>query len=492
MKSTLTKFFKKEKKEGTLSGSAQLEEIVEALQAIARADFSVRTYKKGKNEKLNAIGVGISMLAEELGAREKTMQEKNKFFEDTQKATLNILEDVDLERKKVETSLVKQKAILESIGDGMVVTDTEGFIIMINYSAKKMLGLNTEDVIGRSWYDVAPLVDKENILAKKDERPIRLAIKEGRPVSNSTYYYRRRDGDNFPTSITAAPFVQGGKNIGAIVLFRDYTKEKKIDEVKNEFLLLAAHQFRTPLSIVNWYSETLISGNLGPLTKRQKKYLNEINDSSRRMTSLFAALLQVSQIESGEIAREVSESLDIKTLTEFVLEGLADKIKENDIKIIKRYEEVTPSVVANKGFLELVLKNIIENAVIYSNKGDLVKINISYEKEESNQEERERSILFVVEDKGIGIPQKEQSKIFTKLFRGSNVKQKNTYGNGLGLYISLIVIEHYGGTITFDSKEGEGSIFFVRIPIKSVSNKEYIEEVYLKEGLLDKTKKEGG
>ena len=137
-------------------------------------------------------------------------------------------------------------------------------------------------------------------------------------ASGPTYYYERKDKTNFPMAIMATPVVLDGKVIGTIKIFRDITNEREIDKAKTEFVSLASHQLRTPLSAVNWYAEMLLEGDAGDLNVTQKKYLDEVYRSNQRMVELVNALLDVSSIELGTFLIE-PESTDICRLAKNVI-----------------------------------------------------------------------------------------------------------------------------------------------------------------------------
>src|SRR3989344_5524761 len=168
-----------------------------------------------------------------------------------------------------------------------------------------MLLWKPEDALGRDMVDVVPAADPQGSIIPKEKRSLYAAIKTGASFSNHiANYYMRHDGSRFPGAITTSPVMFNGEIIGAVVTFRDITKNAEIDRMKTEFLSLASHQLRTPLSAMKWYSELLLNGDAGELNKDQREFLNSINESNNRMIDLVNDLLSITRIESGRIAVE--------------------------------------------------------------------------------------------------------------------------------------------------------------------------------------------
>ena len=197
----------------------------------------------------------------------------------------------------------KNEAILTSIGDGLVVVDKGGKISYINKSFEEMLGWKAKEIIGKSMVEVVPREDVYGTGVSFKERILTQVLAGQKFVADLTnpFYYIRKNKSRFPASSIVAPVVLNKKIVGAVEVFRDITKEKEIDKAKTEFVSLASHQLRTPLSTVNWYSEMLLTGDVGPVSSEQKKYLEEIYNGNQRMVDLVNTLLDVSRIELGTL-----------------------------------------------------------------------------------------------------------------------------------------------------------------------------------------------
>jgi PAS domain S-box-containing protein len=370
----------------------------------------------------------------------------------------NKTEDLERANEVVKREKVKYEALLTSIGDGMIATNRHGEILVMNPQAGIMLGRDTESSVGKFFTDVVALEqDEKEEMIPLDERPVLRTLLNGSRITVVSYYFRA-NGGKFPVSVTSAPIMLDGHIIGAIVVFRDITKEKEIDKSKTEFVSLASHQLRTPLSAIRWYSEMLDSEKLGTLNANQKDYLSEIYKSNRRMIDLVNALLNVSRIDMGTFAIE-PEPTDIKEIAESVLKELFVKIQESELHVTPFYEEALPKVNVDPKLMRIIIQNLLSNAMKYTPKGGSVALSITKDAQ---------NMLIKVADTGVGIPANVQDKIFTKLFRADNARVVESEGTGLGLYIVKSIIERGGGRTWFVSEENKGTTFFVEIPLSGM------------------------
>ncbi len=232
------------------------------------------------------------------------------------------------------------------------------------------------------------------------------------------------------------------------------------NQMKTEFVSIASHQLRTPLSIIKWYVEFLSKKEKQlNLTPEQIGYLKTISDSNQRMIRLVNDLLDISRIESGRIQIH-PEKINLVELSQNIIkenQPLADK---GNIKISLKSESEIPLLLIDPKRVSMVIENLLSNALKYINKdsGGTVSVEISEQKDK---------VLFSISDNGVGIPEKDKKKIFKKFFRAGNTMKSQTSGTGLGLFIAKAVIESHKGSIWFVSKEGEGTTFYFTLPIRS-------------------------
>jgi two-component system sensor histidine kinase VicK len=353
----------------------------------------------------------------------------------------------------------KDEALLRSIGEGVVVADKEGRIILMNRVAQKMLGWSLEEVLGKSWFEFFPAEDEKGNILPSEKQPFQLALTAGSVVD--TYYYARSDKTRFPAGVTATAVIN--KNfVGVILVFRDITREKEIDRAKSEFVSLAAHQLNAPLTAISGYSELLLDTDASKMTRKQKEYLKQIHAITQGMIELVRLLLNVSRIELGIFAIEPQPS-NVLEIAESAIEELSAQSKEKKLTIHKELDKNLPMVPVDRVLMKMIFQNLISNAVKYTPKeGDITLV---VKKDDQN-------MLISVADTGYGIPKEAQFKIFTKLFRAENVREKEPEGTGLGLYIVKSIIEAAGGRIWFESEENKGTTFYITLPLSGMRKRE--------------------
>jgi two-component system, sensor histidine kinase len=236
----------------------------------------------------------------------------------------------------------------------------------------------------------------------------------------------------------------------------------RLDRLKTEFVSLASHQLRTPLTAMNWSSEALLSPRLsGTLNPIQKKYVRELYTGGQRMANLIRDLLSVSSLDLGTYKLEEID-VNIGEILDAILKDEQKVIKQKDITVNTTIDPQIPVLRLDKQLLTVVLQNLVSNSVKYTPKGGQVTIDISL---------RKNHVFITVADTGIGIPPDEQPQIFTKIFRARNAKDfSSNEGTGLGLYIAKAMAQRLGGSIQFDSVENKGSIFYVKLPLNRGSH----------------------
>lgn len=405
-----------------------------------------------------------NQLQEEAQARlssQGSLMDKNRKMEEVQKASLNILEDLSAERIKLEEIRVKDEALLGNIGEGVIAIGTNEKIIFINKSAKEMLGLEIEQFTGKKIFDFIDLHDGNGqIIARKDRPFFKALYTKMQFVTAPTenYNYVRRDGTRFPVFITATPIIIQGKVTGAIEVFRDITKEKEIDKAKSEL----SHQLRTPLTAIKLFGEMLVNEEAGKLKPKQKEYVQDINESTKRMASLVNDLLNVSRLELGKV-RIVPEPTQLEELLRDVVKDLDPLIKNVKAKVsVVVPAKLLPKIPLDPALIRQVVTNLLSNSLKYFRPGKgHIEISVALEK---NSKIAGSRVLITVKDDGIGIPLAVQGRIFEKFVRADNALKTATEGTGLGLYVCKMIVEASGGSIWFTSVEGEGTTFYVALP----------------------------
>jgi len=367
-------------------------------------------------------------------------------LKNSQTALLNMLEDVEQARKKSDEERNKTVAIVTNLADGLLVFDTENNLSTTNPLSEKIFDIKGRDVVGRSFRELEtfptmkPLIE---ILEKNSKKQLfreELNLREDMILEVSSVFMTSEE-----------------KRTGTLVVLHNITREKVVEKMKSEFVSLAAHQLRTPLSAIKWTLSMLLDGDLGTLTQDQRSFLEKTYTSNERMITLINDLLDSTRIEEGRYVYRPILS-DIKTQVQTVVDNFQEEIKKRGLKIeIKIPNKDLPKVRIDEEKIRLVVENFLDNAIKYSSIGGVLGVVIEKGKNE---------IKVSVSNLGIGIAEEQKKRVFSKFFRGSNAIKTETEGTGLGLFISKNIIEAHGGQIGFESEEGKQTTFFFTIPIK--------------------------
>lgn len=365
--------------------------------------------------------------------------------------------------EQVEEEKARSQAMFASIGHGAIATDETGRVSHVNQAALEILGYNdASDFLGK-WYPRMVIAqDESGRKVPLIKRPITKAIVTGKVVSERLIY-RRKDGETVPVAVTVSPIVLDGAPIGAVQVFRDITEEKAIERAKDEFISLASHQMRTPLTSIRLFSELLAEPDTGKLNRQQKDYLSKIIISTERMIHLVSDILNVSRIRMGKVKVD-PEPVDLVKLIKRHVEEIkpvADKRKIRS-KFVLPGTKVA-HILADRTLLDQVIHNLLTNAIRYTDsaKG---KIEITLLKST-------RQYKITVKDNGVGIPEAMQGRIFERFFRAENAQRLVADGSGLGLYLVHMIMQLVGGKVWFESKEGAGTTFYISIPASGMKRR---------------------
>jgi signal transduction histidine kinase len=230
---------------------------------------------------------------------------------------------------------------------------------------------------------------------------------------------------------------------------------EELDKAKNDFVSLASHQLRTPLTATKWVSEELLLPPVPLSDERKDHYLRQIHASNERMIRLVNQLLDASRIGFGTLAYK-PETVHVDDVLKLMLRDITPEIKNSGVKLETKLDKHLPVIHMDRTWVQVILQNLVSNALRYSKPGQSVIVSITNQNNE---------ILIKVKDSGCGIPAAQQSKIFTKLFRADNARLLVGEGSGLGLYITKALVEQVGGKIWFESAENKGTTFYVKLRI---------------------------
>jgi signal transduction histidine kinase len=222
-----------------------------------------------------------------------------------------------------------------------------------------------------------------------------------------------------------------------------------MDETKDEFISMASHQLRTPLTSVKGYLSMVLDGDAGKVSETQQQLLNQAFVSSQRMVYLIADLLNVSRLKTGKFIIDATPT-NLADMVESEIAQLTEVAKSRKLTLLYDKPEDFPILQLDETKTRQVVMNFVDNAIYYTPAGGTIKIELSTDRS---------SVYFMVKDNGLGVPKNEQSHLFTKFYRAKNARKARPDGTGLGLFMAKKVISDQGGTILFESIEGKGSTF---------------------------------
>lgn len=357
-------------------------------------------------------------------------------------------------RLRAHEDRAKIEALFASIGEGVIATDERGIITRVNQAALDILGYKEADLLGE-WFPgkIGAYYEDGSDIDKLD-RPIMKAILAGETISE-TIFYKDMAGRNIPVMATVSPIILNNRPIGAIEVIRDITLDLENDKLKTEFISIASHQLRTPLSSINMYSHMLRQGLGGSLTNTQESFLDVILASAARMNQLINTLLNITRIEAGSIAVEPRPT-DLQHIVGQLIAEVMPEAEDKNINLKVMPAPAFERVNTDELLYREICANLLSNAIKYTPNGGNVTISLG---------RKGQHIIISVTDTGYGIPKSAQPRIFTKFYRASNIIKQDVSGTGLGLYLIKILAEKLDGELWFESQLNKGSTFYFSLPM---------------------------
>ena len=343
------------------------------------------------------------------------------------------LNEVNRQKNQIET-------ILLHMTDGIIAFNMEGKIIHINPAAKELLGLTDND----NTFDK---VFKKLNIDMNMEKVIYL--------NNWTSSEQRKNiGDKY-INILFAPFQdENDRPAGVVMLVQDITEHVKLDNMRKEFVADVSHELKTPITSIMGYSDTLLEGEYDEATRT--KFLNVISTEARRMAKLVTDLLTLSRYDNKKITTEIT-SFDLGELVKKCQEKLKFEIEKKGHNVECFVTASVPPVIADKYGIERVILNILSNAIKYTQDNGTIKVYVGFVYNDA---------YIKVIDNGIGIPEKDLTRIFERFYRVDKARSRELGGTGLGLAIAKDILDENKGSIDIKSEVGKGTEVVIRIPTK--------------------------
>lgn len=322
-------------------------------------------------------------------------------------------------------------AIFKGMGEGVMVTDADGTVILVNPAFRELFGVR--GVEGKLLLEVSRHPDLHaacrEVATSRNEQVQELAL----PGKHILVHW--------------VPLVEQARLAGVVAVFHDITDIRNLEKVRRDFVANVSHELRTPVAVIQGYAETLLSGALDTDPERRDRFLGIIHAHAQRLTNLIGDLLTLSELESGVIKLDL-ERVTVEAAVRQTFLLLEQKAEAKGIAM--EYRGGKEAVLADRGRIEQVLINLLDNAVKYSREGGKVEVSTAREGE---------LVRILVRDTGIGIPEKELARLFERFYRVDQARSREEGGTGLGLSIVKHIIQAHGGTISVQSNPGEGSVF---------------------------------
>ncbi len=368
-----------------------------------------------------------------------------------------------------EISIASLLSLLDVSPDALVIVNQAGGIKHVNSQAEALFGYQRSELEGLLLEVLLPerfhathTAHRERYAASPRTRPMGVGLE---------LYGRRKDGTEVPVDISLSP-LQLADTLYVLAAIRDITERRHLEEreraarqeaerLKDEFISIAAHELRTPLAILKGFAHMLLVQTArdkgSELVDWQVEALQGIDQATARLVELTEDLLDVTRLQAGRLTLHL-EPTDLVALASRVVTRLQMTTQHHAISMHTPLEYLVVQVDPRR--MEQVLSNLIGNAIKYSPEGGMIEVSVGEEAET-------KLALLRVSDHGIGIPAQQQSLVFGRFARADNARAHGIGGTGLGLYLCRELIERHAGRIWFESVEGQGSTFFVMLPIAS-------------------------
>jgi PAS domain S-box-containing protein len=343
-------------------------------------------------------------------------------------------------------------AVLSSVGEGVATIDTSGTLLRLNPALERLTGHSAAEVQGREWSAALPLYDRHGNAVAPEESVLAGALDERRVVATSGYglYVGTKEGRRIPIALTASPLLAGGELEGAVVVVRDISQEREVDQLKTSLVSTVSHELRTPLTMIQGFSELLLMReDMG--AEQSREALAQIHTSSQRLGRLIDDLLSVSRIESGKLTAELGPV----PLGDVMSEVIAAFAPQADARLTTELDPALAPVLADRDKTIQVVTNLVSNALRYSTDSSSVRLVAR-----SVGDHAEISVA----DQGIGMTETECAHVFDKFVRMDHPEVRRVSGTGLGLYIAKNLVEMQHGQLWVNSTVGKGSTFTFSLP----------------------------
>ncbi|HDQ70478.1 MAG TPA: HAMP domain-containing protein [Chloroflexi bacterium] len=389
--------------------TSPLSSLVTTSQAVAEGDLGQRTGIKSEDE--------IGILADTFDEMTGRLSERT---------------------QALEEAIGRMRAILSSMGDGVMLEDLDGNLITLNTAAEELLNEMASNFM------MGPLRD--------------LSTDREQDGDEDTWLldYRRFEVGNKTISVHSAPVLtDDGDELGTVIVMRDVTAEVEAERLKDAFITHVSHELRTPLTAIKGYTDLLIATTEDALQKEQVSFLETINRNTDDLMAMVSELLDFSEMEASGRLGILKRPTQMSTLIHEIIESWGPRIEDKDLVLQVEIADDLPTVAADTRRLHWAIVHLVRNAMQYTSPDGQVAIRLF---------QQDGYVVLEIEDTGVGISPKDQEHLFERFYRVTNMPDEDVRGLGVGLYLSNAIVEAHEGRMEVTSEPGTGSTFRIILP----------------------------
>ncbi len=371
-------------------------------------------------------------------------------------------------RSKDDKLTIDPEILINSMGDGVVVIDTDGIIQVFNPSAASITGWQQEEALSLDYKSVLILTDPKGTPQPETSNPFIKCLQSGNVIKDGDTFIKSRSGKQLDLSMAVSPIKspEGGV-VAAVGIFRDVSEERSEQRQRAEFISTASHEMRTPVAAIEGYLALAMNERVAKIDSNARNYLQKAHSSTQHLGKLFKDLLTAARSEDGRLVSS-PKVIEVGAFLEEISEGIKFAAEKKTLKLEFDYSGKQGGPIAASGQtirpvyyiqadpdrMREVITNLFDNAVKYTEQG---KITITMSADD-------KTVTIGVSDTGIGIPPEDIPHLFQKFYRVDNTATRAIGGTGLGLFIARKIVELYNGRVWVESKYGEGSTFYIQLP----------------------------
>lgn len=416
------------------------------IRIIAKGNLGEKIPVKSADE-IGELGQNLNTLIHNLAIAFQSMATSLRNEKDREKELAESL-------KHIEKEKAQDEALLTSMGDAVIAINQDRKIVIFNRAASQLTRYTADEALNSSYDTIL------KFLNEKDDEPAEDFIKRsfGGEIYEKSEHLMilRKDDEKIPVSPSVGLILSPGKKVnGLVVVLRDITEERKLDRLKDEFVSVASHELRTPMSAIKSLISMIFDKDFGPISSGLEDPLKDMALSIDRLIQLVNDMLDVSRIEAGRVKISLSD-VPVKDVIEESVDLMKPLAKQKELAIeIEPFELNIVQADPNK--FKQIINNLIGNAIKFTDKG---KITVS------SYKDNEQLVNISITDTGVGIAPQDKDKLFAKFSQIFSSQQGKPAGTGLGLYISREFARKMGGDLWIDHSEvGKGSTFTFSLPI---------------------------